>query len=178
MNDFEINGERLQLRKINMLHIPSLLKHANSPRIAANVWNITYPYSESDATMRVAYIQQGFQGKKWFIFSIILMETGELIGEVSLQFQINPAIAQVGYWVGQHYWGRVIATEATKMILKYGFQQLGLAMIFAETHMDNEASSKVLSKSGMKFRQLSYNIERWELTKDQFTRETADEASS
>lgn len=110
-----------------------------------------YPYQEPDAVFRMSYIVQGFKKKARYIFSIILKETGEFIGEVSLHLNSNnPQQAETGYWVGEPYWGRGIATEAVGAILKFGFEKLQLELIFGTCHVENVASQRVLLRHAMK----------------------------
>ena len=58
--------------------------------------------------------------------------------------------AELGYWIGTPFWGRGIATEAAKEMLRYGFEELRLHRIFAEHFAHNPASGRVLAKIGMK----------------------------
>ena len=58
-------------------------------------------------------------------------------------------IAQLAYWIGESFQGKGIATEATKAVLKFGLESLQLDMIFAECHIENKASQKVLLNNGM-----------------------------
>lgn len=57
---------------------------------------------------------------------------------------------EVGYRMPQAHWGRGYATEATRAVLDYGFNTVGLDEITAVTHPDNAASQHVLTKCGLK----------------------------
>lgn len=144
----ELYTDRLKLRKITVEDVPALVKYANNKKIAANILNMPHPYQEPDAVFRISYVVQGFKSKARYVFAIIFQE--ELIGEVSLHLDQQKSLAQLGYWVGEPFWGKGIATEATQAALKFGFEKLNLAMIFAECHITNIASEKVLLKNGMK----------------------------
>ena len=165
MEDFIITTERLTIRKIRTEDIPSLVKYANNPKIAQSVSNIPYPYSEFDAVVRIKYVHQGLKENIGYLFGIIFQETGELIGEMSLHLQTSPVIAQLGYWIGGPFWNKGIATEATGAILKFGFRQLNLGLIYAEPCIENEASKKVLLKSGMTLKEFSGSVAQFQLTK-------------
>ena len=56
--------------------------------------------------------------------------------------------AEVGYWVGEEYWGRGLATEATRAFLDYAFEEFYLHRIFATAFEGNRASMRVLEKCG------------------------------
>jgi RimJ/RimL family protein N-acetyltransferase len=56
---------------------------------------------------------------------------------------------EVGYILKQSAWGRGIATEACRRLLKFGFEVLALDEIVAVTDPDNAASQRVLQKCGL-----------------------------
>ena len=58
--------------------------------------------------------------------------------------------AEIGYWLGEEFWGRGIVTEAVKQILEFGFSNLDITRIYARTFSSNIASQRVLEKAGMK----------------------------
>jgi RimJ/RimL family protein N-acetyltransferase len=56
--------------------------------------------------------------------------------------------AELGYWLGEEYWGRGIASAAIRRICEYGFSDLDLVRIFALPMGHNSASQRVLEKAG------------------------------
>lgn len=56
--------------------------------------------------------------------------------------------AEVGYWVGEPFWGKGIATQALKLIVEFGFTSLGINRMYASVFAPNKASAKVLKKAG------------------------------
>ena len=158
----------MKLRKIQIEDIPSLVKYANNKKISDNIINIPFPYQEPNAVFRISYVVQGFKKKERYVFSIILKETGEFIGEISLHLEKNNADAQLGYWVGEPFWNKGIATEATEAILKFGFEKLSLNNIYATCHFDNKASGKVLLNNGMMEETGNGNVIQYWLTKGEY----------
>jgi len=57
--------------------------------------------------------------------------------------------ADLGYGIRRDLWGNGITTEAVKLLIGFGFDQLGLHRIWAHHHPDNVASERVLQKVGM-----------------------------
>ena len=135
---------RLLLRKIDAADVPSLVKYANNPKIAEQIINIPHPYREPEAVFRIAYVLKGFKNKSRYVFAIILKTTKEMIGEISLHLDTSRPRAQLGYWIGEPFWNKGIATEAVKAILQFGFEKLKLDQIYATCHEHNIASGKVL----------------------------------
>ena len=66
------------------------------------------------------------------------------------QVDVYRKSAEIGYWIGEPYWGKGIATEAAKLITAYGFEQLELLKIFSAVFDFNKASQRVLEKAGYK----------------------------
>jgi RimJ/RimL family protein N-acetyltransferase len=58
--------------------------------------------------------------------------------------------AEIGYWLGEEYWGLGIATEAVLAVVDYGFQTFDIHRIFAGVFERNSASMRVLEKAGFK----------------------------
>lgn len=58
--------------------------------------------------------------------------------------------AELGYVLAKKYWGRGIVTEAVKLAIKRGFEDLPVLRIEAFVDPENKASVRVLEKSGMR----------------------------
>lgn len=76
---------------------------------------------------------------------------GVLLGWCGLQYLPDTAETEVGYLLGQAWWGLGIATEAARASVAYGFEHFDFAEIIGITHPDNVASQRVLQKCGMTF---------------------------
>jgi RimJ/RimL family protein N-acetyltransferase len=68
-----------------------------------------------------------------------------------LQTDIFRRSAEIGYWLGEDYWGRGIITEAVKAFTAWGFASFDLSRIYAGVFEWNPASSRVLEKAGFEF---------------------------
>ncbi|MBU0491592.1 MAG: GNAT family N-acetyltransferase [Chloroflexi bacterium] len=75
----------------------------------------------------------------------------ELMGWCGLQFLPETQETEVGYLLGQAYWGKGFATEGAWAALRYGFEDIGLDTIIALVHPDNWASNHVIEKLDMPF---------------------------
>lgn len=115
-----------------------------------NIWNnlrdfIPSPYTREDAA---AFIGQCLNEEPVKTFAILYGR--QLAGTVGLvpQPDVYRISAELGYWIGEPYWGKGIATEAVKLITRYGFTRLGLKRIYAGVFDFNKASCRVLEKAG------------------------------
>ena len=56
--------------------------------------------------------------------------------------------AEIGYWIGEEFWNRGIATAAIKLLTAHAFSELGLLRVFAVPFATNSASCRALEKAG------------------------------
>lgn len=58
---------------------------------------------------------------------------------------------EILYGVAAGHWGKAIATEAARAVLRYGFEETELEQIYAGADPPNAASFRVMEKIGMRF---------------------------
>lgn len=75
---------------------------------------------------------------------------GVPIGSVTLNqgTGVNCCRAELGYVIGRKYWGKGFTTQAVKLALCLGFQELQIHRIEALVYPENKASQRVLEKVG------------------------------
>lgn len=75
---------------------------------------------------------------------------GEFVSSVGLTPQSGwkKHIAEIGYWVGEPYWGKGIATEACRVMSDLAFNTLKFTKICAPVISRNTVSMSVLAKCG------------------------------
>jgi len=164
----ELYTDRLKLRKIQVEDIPLLVKYANNKKVSDYILNIPYPYQEYDAVFRISYVQQGFKANARYVFAIVLKETGEFVGEISLHLDNQKNMAQLAYWIGESLWNNGFVTEAIKAILKFGFENLNLDLIYATCEEDNTASMRVLQKNGISNTGISGSVYQYTIKKQEY----------
>ena len=142
--------ERLTLRAYALSDIPALVPLIGTREVAATTLRIPHPYSESDARVFIARVQEDLSNGSSLPLGIVLRESGALCGGVRLRIELDHRRAELGYWIGVPYWGNGYATEAARAIVNYGFGTLGLHRIFASHFGNNHASARVLTKIGMR----------------------------
>ena len=79
---------------------------------------------------------------------VLVDRKGHLVGFVKLCNIQNRSKAEIGYWLAKPQWGKGLMTEALTAILTFAFDSLGLHRVYATTHIDNEASQRVLERVG------------------------------
>lgn len=115
-----------------------------------NVWQnlrdqFPHPYHKENA---INFIEMCLATEPQTIFGIEYQ--GELVGSIGLHLQndIYRFSAELGYFIGESYWRKSIATFAVQTMLQYGFEHLHLQRIFASVFEHNEGSKSVLLKNG------------------------------
>ena len=138
----------VRLRGFSSLDGKLLATLCNNKNIWDNVRDLLpNPYSEQDAIEFIARCQ-----KENPPGTFAIEYKGQLAGCVGLGLQndVYKLTAEIGYWIGEPYWGLGIATKAVGLLTDYGFNQLGLVRIYSGVFDFNKASQRVLEKSGFK----------------------------
>ena len=146
MDSMLIETPRLQLRTLSEEDIPELVPLIGAREVAATTLRIPHPYEESHARAFLASVAKDNELR----LGIRLRSDGRLCGGIGLHPEAQHSHAELGYWIGVPYWGNGYATEAAKVVVRYGFEQIKLNRIFAHHFKHNPASGKVLAKIGMK----------------------------
>lgn len=142
----ELTLGRSILRPWRIDDLPSLVRHANNPGIAANLTD-RFPHPCTEAAGR-ELIERFSRPDGPSAFAIEV--GGQAVGGIGLhpQEDIYRLCAEMGYWLGEPYWGRGIVSEAARALSDWGFGTLGLVRIFGTPFARNPASIRVLEKAG------------------------------
>jgi ribosomal-protein-alanine N-acetyltransferase len=85
-----------------------------------------------------------------------------LMGQTSLAIRRRHARAELGYWIGKRFWNDGYCTEASRAVVRYGFEALGLERILARYPPRNPASGRVMQKLGMVHEgRLRKHVRKW-----------------
>ena len=99
-------------------------------------------------------------GKLPYVLGVELKETGELIGDAGIsEVEGKPGETEIGYCIGQKYRGKGYATELLRAISDYVVSRFGIGVIWGRVVSGNEASMKVLAKSGYQFVRKEFGAE-------------------
>ncbi len=135
---------KCRLRPWQQSDISSLVRYANNPRVAANLTDqFPHLYREADG---IAFIGRALESDPLKILAIDL--DGETIGSIGIfpQCDVHRLNAEMGYWLGEPFWGRGIVTDAVRMVVDYAFCNFAIERIFARPFGINQASQRVLEK--------------------------------
>ena len=124
----------------------SLVRYANNRNVWLNLRDrFPHPYTKDDAQR---WLEIATEIKPETNFAIAV--EGSAIGAIGFSVQSDVAYrsAEIGYWLGEEFWGRGIATEALMAVSDYAFASYDLCRLYAHVFEWNLASARVLEKSG------------------------------
>jgi ribosomal-protein-alanine N-acetyltransferase len=126
--------------------IAPLVRYANNRKIAR--WlrdRFPCPYTRSDARAFLVAVA-GQERRTTFAIST----EREAIGGIGLEFgaDVHRFTAELGYWLGEPFWGRGIMTEAVRVFTAWAFETFAVYRIHATVFQGNEPSARVLEKAG------------------------------
>lgn len=124
----------------------SLARYANNRKVWLNLRDaFPHPYSVDDAK---AFISRATSAAPETNFAICVDD--QAVGGIGYlpHSDVERISAEIGYWLGEPFWGRGITTEALSAVTRYAIRQHGLKRVYAVPYDANEASCRVLEKAG------------------------------
>jgi RimJ/RimL family protein N-acetyltransferase len=141
-------GPRVLLRPFRLADVPAVLVYASDPEVARYlVWD-----AYDDPATAAAFIRSTHAGGgRWFARAIVLRDGDAVIGGADLRI-VSPRDrrAELGYGLARTHWGHGYAGEAAGLLLRFGFEQLGLVRIEAYCAVENVRSLRTLERLGMR----------------------------
>lgn len=157
----ELHTNNLIIKKPSEKHLKSLIKELNNWNISKWLIEVPYPYTVDDAKYWVKKSKQD-----QYSFNIYLKN--KLIGGLSLTNQRENSKWELGYWIGEEYWGNGYAIEACENLISYFFSNTNNSIIYASHMKDNIKSKKIIIKLGFKLVSSGkkFSISRNEMVED------------
>ena len=136
------------LREWNLNDAESLADLLNNKKILDNLRDgLPFPYTKDNA---IDYINSTLASDKNSTFAFAVIFEDKLVGSIGIfrQSNIHSKTAELGYYIGEQYWNKGIATEAVRKACNLVFENTDIIRIFAEPFSRNKASCRVLEKAG------------------------------
>lgn len=124
----------------------SIVRYANNRKVSINLRDrFPHPYTIRDAR---TWLDMVIGIKPETSFAIAVGD--EAVGGIgfTVQSDVGHRSAEIGYWLGEDFWGKGIATDALKAVTEHAFANFDLCRIFAHVFEWNGASARVLEKAG------------------------------
>lgn len=127
----------------------SLVRHSNNRNVWRNLRDaFPHPYTLADAKH---WLQIANPSTPITNFAIVV--EGAAVGGIGLVLKddVFRRSAEIGYWLGEEFWGRGIVTEAVRAVTDYAFATFDLCRVYAGVFEWNPGSMRVLEKAGYEF---------------------------
>ena len=146
-----LKTQRLVLRGIKVGDCFDMFEYARLAKVTKFLtWS---PHPDVEYTKNyLKMLGNHYKLGSFYDWAIIDTEQEKMIGTCGFtRFNLPNNSAEIGYVLNPEYWGRGIAVEAAREVVRFGFEELGLNRIEARYMVGNEASKRVMEKLGMSF---------------------------
>lgn len=143
-----LQDENIILRPLKDEDASALSQLANNKKVWDNMRDILpNPYTIDDAVFFINLTK-----KENPQMNLAIEYDNAFCGMIGLipQKDVYRKTAEIGYWLGEPFWNKGIATKAVALITNYGFNELGFIRIHTGVFEYNIRSMKVLEKNGYK----------------------------
>ena len=149
--------DRHILRAPHIEDVDAIANLADNLRVAEMLSRMPHPYTKEHAVDFVRRANAGEIGK--CVYAITLAQTGTFIGCCGINYRRNKDEygssgkdeLEIGYWLGELYWGRGYATEAAHALVDLVFRATQVEKLHASCRVSNIASRRVIYKSGFQY---------------------------
>src|SRR5262249_3749477 len=156
-NGMKLTLEQCTIRPWRQDDAESLARRANNRKVWIALRDLfPHPYTIEDAH---TFLKSVVNSEPITLFCVEVNRNA--VGEIGIRFgaDVHRHTAELGYWLGEEFWGRGIMTEAVAAFTDFCFENFQLRRIYAEPFANNRASARVLEKAGFAFEgRLKHNV--------------------
>ena len=146
-----LQTERLVLRPWRKSDAEALYKYAKNPHIGLPAgWP---PHTSVEESLDI--IRNVFNGPEDYAIALA-GDPDTAIGAIALKLAGSSTLfpeddttqAELGFWIGEPFWGHGYIPEAAHELLRHAFDDLGLATVWCAYYEGNTKSARVQEKLG------------------------------
>ncbi len=124
----------------------ALVAHADNKNVSRNLRDrFPHPYTPQAADGWLRHVAAERPETSFAIAS-----PKELVGGIGIELgeDVHHRSGEIGFWLGEPFWGRGIVTRALRAFTPWAFERYDLLRIWAGVFDSNPASARVLEKAG------------------------------
>lgn len=143
-----LSGATVTLRPLRETDIPRIVEACSDARTAQWLGGMPAPYVPTDAIGWLEANNEGSAAGSKITWAVVDPRSDQLLGAINLFDLVSEQEGEVGYWAHPDARGRGVMTAACGLVLRHGFEDLGLRIISAIAAVDNAASRRVIEQCG------------------------------
>jgi RimJ/RimL family protein N-acetyltransferase len=137
--------DRLILRPVRERDAECLAALADNYKVAVMLSRLPYPYRIEHARDFISWVEGKQDDEGIFAITLKLAETFIGVCSYELRDEEEP---ELGYWLGEPYWGKGYMSEAVQAVLSHAFTVNRHEKLVSGCRLQNHASRRVLEKAG------------------------------
>jgi [ribosomal protein S5]-alanine N-acetyltransferase len=139
---------RVRLRQLGEEDVSSLFRIFGDPEVA-QYWGHSVLSDIGAAKALLADIHRQFGQKTLFQWGVEIVASGEIAGTCTFaSLDLENRRGEVGFALAKCFWGFGYMTEALPALLRFGFNEMRLHRVWADTDPRNERSIRTLERLG------------------------------
>ncbi len=145
--ELELTTARLRLRPIRRGDASSVQTLCNNWKVARMLSRVPYPSSVE--------VVEGWTGaqsaarKNGLAYNFAITHRDGLIGVIGVSRRDDGGY-EIGYWLGEPWWGQGLMTEAVGRVVDFARRELSLDRLRSDYFADNPASGRIQEKCGFR----------------------------
>lgn len=143
-----LSGATVTLRPLRDTDVPRIVEACADARSAEWLGRMPAPYASTDAIGWLEANTEGSATGNKITWAVVDPRSDELVGAINLFDLVPEQEGEVGYWTHPDARGHGVMTAACGLVLRHGFEDLGLRIISAIAAVDNTASRRVIEQCG------------------------------
>ena len=144
--------DRLRLRRLTMADVDALVELDSDPEVMRFLTGASRPRWPPCATSSCRGCWPSTRGiPGWVGGRRTIGQSGDFLGWFALDPSADGTEAELGYRLRRSTWGRGLATEGSRALVRYAFDTAGVRRVWAETMTVNERSRRVMVKAGLRY---------------------------
>jgi len=151
-DDQRLETRRLILRRPELSDAASITMLIGNWDVVKMLGRVPYPYPDNAAVEWVTRTHRSTALGQQYAFGICekAKPLEGVVGVVGLT-RDDDGTWEIGYWLGEPFWGQGYMGEATPEVIRFAFEVLGLERIEAGHFVGNPGSARVLLRSGFEY---------------------------
>lgn len=144
-----LTGERLLLREFRVQDVDDVFAYASDPEVAQHMeWG---PHRDRDETLaHLCSCIEAYERRIWYPLAVERRESRRVVGSIDLRIiSAGHRVGETGYVLARSQWGQGVNLEMGRLMLAFGFDDVGLNRIQSICNVENRRSYRTLEKLGL-----------------------------